>query len=57
MWVVSLLVFLSCSALNNACLVMDRKLVITTDHATNDPLIFAAGPLTKFSRRYRADQW
>lgn len=44
-------------AMNDACLVFDRRLVITADHATNDPLIFAAGPVTKFSRRYTADQW
>lgn len=44
-------------AMNDACLVFDKRLVITHDHATNDPLIYAAGPLTKFSRRYRADQW
>ena len=31
--------------------------MINTNHETNDPLIFAAGPLTKFSRRYRAEQW
>lgn len=44
-------------AMNDACLVFDRRLVISTNHATNDPLIYAAGPVTKFSRRYRADQW
>jgi len=44
-------------ALNDACLVMDRRLVINTAHETNDPLIFAAGPLTKYSRHYRAEQW
>lgn len=43
--------------MNDACLVFDRRLVISTNHVTNDPLIFAAGPITKFSRRYRADQW
>ena len=45
------------TAMNDACLVFDHWLVIDADHHTNDPLIFAAGPITKYSRRYRADQW
>ena len=46
-----------CAALNDSCLVFDNRLVISTDHSTNDPHILAAGPLTKYSRQYRADNW
>ncbi len=46
-----------CPALNDACLVFDSRLVITSDHCTNDPLILAAGPLTKYSRKYRVNNW
>eukprot|EP00731_Ephydatia_muelleri_P029454 Em0020g1098a len=42
-------------AINDACLVFDERLVISATNHTNDPCIFAAGPVTKFSRRYRAD--
>ena len=45
------------SAMNNAYLVFDSRLVISSNHCTNDPSIFAAGPLTKFSRKYRSDEW
>uniref|UniRef100_UPI00398F1531 cilia- and flagella-associated protein 61 n=1 Tax=Pristiophorus japonicus TaxID=55135 RepID=UPI00398F1531 len=45
------------NAINNACLVFDGKLVIDSTFRTNDVAIRAAGPLTKFSRRYYADQW
>ena len=31
--------------------------MISSTNRTNDPFIFAAGPLTKFSRHYRADSW
>ena len=44
-------------AVNGAYLVFDRRLVIDSDFQTNDPCIFAAGPLTKFSRRYHSEQW
>lgn len=44
-------------AISNACLVIDERVVVSTTNGTNDPFIFAAGPLTKFSRRYRADSW
>ncbi|XP_051867186.1 cilia- and flagella-associated protein 61 [Pristis pectinata] len=44
-------------AINNACLVFDGKLVIDSTFHTNDITIRAAGPLTKYSRRYYADQW
>lgn len=43
--------------MNNAYLVFDNRLVISTGHSINDPLIFAAGPLTKFSRKYRVGEW
>uniref|UniRef100_A0A8C1JAS9 Cilia and flagella associated protein 61 n=1 Tax=Cyprinus carpio TaxID=7962 RepID=A0A8C1JAS9_CYPCA len=44
-------------AINDACLVFDGRLVIDSSFHTNDPSIYAAGPLTKYSRRYHADQW
>uniref|UniRef100_A0A674BZT4 Cilia and flagella associated protein 61 n=1 Tax=Salmo trutta TaxID=8032 RepID=A0A674BZT4_SALTR len=43
--------------INDACLVYDGRLVIDTTFHTNDSTIRAAGPLTKFARRYHADQW
>ncbi|NXE96651.1 CFA61 protein, partial [Menura novaehollandiae] len=39
-------------AINDACLVFDGKLVIDAKFRTSDVSIRAAGPLTKFSRRY-----
>ncbi|KAM4694219.1 cilia- and flagella-associated protein 61 [Discoglossus pictus] len=44
-------------AINNACLVYDGRLVIDTTFHTNDVSIRAAGPLTKFSNRYYANEW
>ncbi|XP_048456872.1 cilia- and flagella-associated protein 61 [Rhincodon typus] len=44
-------------AINKACLVFDGKLVIDSTFHTNDITIRAAGSLTKYSRRYFADQW
>ena len=44
-------------AINDACLVYDGHLVIDSTFHTNDCSIRAAGPLTKFARRYHADQW
>ncbi|XP_028928234.1 cilia- and flagella-associated protein 61 isoform X2 [Ornithorhynchus anatinus] len=44
-------------ALNDACLVYDGRLVIDTNFHTNDVTIRAAGPLTKFSSRYYANEW
>ncbi|NXQ84020.1 CFA61 protein, partial [Nyctibius grandis] len=44
-------------AINDACLVFDGRLVIDTEFRTNDVSIRAAGPLTKFSRRYYAEEW
>ncbi|NWX48175.1 CFA61 protein, partial [Steatornis caripensis] len=44
-------------AVNDACLVFDGRLVIDTEFRTNDVSIRAAGPLTKYSRRYYVDEW
>uniref|UniRef100_A0A663EB95 Cilia and flagella associated protein 61 n=1 Tax=Aquila chrysaetos chrysaetos TaxID=223781 RepID=A0A663EB95_AQUCH len=44
-------------AINDACLVFDGRLVIDTKFHTNDVSIRAAGPLTKYSRRYCVDEW
>uniref|UniRef100_UPI003AB02D8A cilia- and flagella-associated protein 61-like n=1 Tax=Centroberyx gerrardi TaxID=166262 RepID=UPI003AB02D8A len=44
-------------SINAACLVFDGRLVIDASFHTNDSTIRAAGPLTKFSRRYYADRW
>ncbi|XP_010140683.1 PREDICTED: uncharacterized protein C20orf26 homolog, partial [Buceros rhinoceros silvestris] len=44
-------------AINDACLVFDGRLVIDTEFRTNDVSIRAAGPLTKYSRRYCVDEW
>ena len=41
-------------AVNHACLVFDHRLVVDTVFHTNDPNIFAAGSLTKYSRRYHS---
>lgn len=42
-------------AINHACLVFDHRLVVDTLFHTNDPNIFAAGPLTKYSRSYHSE--
>ncbi|XP_077972543.1 cilia- and flagella-associated protein 61-like [Styela clava] len=44
-------------SVNDACLVFDGRLVIDTNFCTNDPVIRAAGPLTKYARRYHAEDW
>lgn len=41
-------------AVNDACLVFDGKLVVNNRFQTNDERIYAAGPATKFSRKYYA---
>lgn len=42
-------------AINRAGLVFDGNLVIGPDCRTNDPYIYSAGTITKYSRRYYAD--
>ncbi|NXR25261.1 CFA61 protein, partial [Cinclus mexicanus] len=42
-------------AISDACLVLDGRVVIDARFHTNDTSIRAAGPLTKFSRRYFRD--
>ncbi|EDV28663.1 uncharacterized protein TRIADDRAFT_19305 [Trichoplax adhaerens] len=44
-------------AINDSCLVYDGRLVIDSSYRTNDPCIWAAGPMTKFARRYHAEAW
>ncbi|KAM5163800.1 cilia- and flagella-associated protein 61 [Mantella aurantiaca] len=44
-------------AINDACLVYDKRLVIDTTFHTNDFSIRAAGPLTKYSNKYYANEW
>ncbi|KAM6280954.1 LOW QUALITY PROTEIN: cilia- and flagella-associated protein 61 [Porphyrio hochstetteri] len=44
-------------AINDACLIFDGRLVIDSKFCTNDASIRAAGPLTKYSRRYCPDEW
>ena len=44
-------------AANDSCLVFDGRLSIDADFKTNDPRIRAAGPLTKYIRRYYADSF
>ncbi|NXA80728.1 CFA61 protein, partial [Thryothorus ludovicianus] len=43
-------------AISDACLVFDGRVVIDAKFCTNDASIRAAGPLTKFSRRYFRDE-
>lgn len=42
-------------AINRAGLVFDGNLVIDPDCRTNDSYIYAAGTITKYSRKYYAD--
>ncbi|OWF50418.1 cilia- and flagella-associated protein 61-like isoform X2 [Mizuhopecten yessoensis] len=44
-------------AINDACLVYDGKLVIDAAFHTNDVAIRGAGTLTKYQRKYHAEQW
>lgn len=41
-------------ALNDNSLVYDGGLVVDASFRTNDPAVFAAGPVTKFARRFRS---
>ena len=45
------------SAINQSSLVFDGRLVIDERNRTNDPTIYAGGPLTKFKRGYHRDDW
>ncbi len=40
-------------AINSNSLVYDGRLVVDHNFCTNDPSVYAAGVITKFSRRYR----
>merc|ERR1711935_532054 len=42
-------------AVNDSCLVFDGRLVVNNQFGTADSDIFAAGPFTKYSRKYRVD--
>ncbi|XP_075872010.1 cilia- and flagella-associated protein 61 isoform X2 [Nelusetta ayraudi] len=44
-------------SINDSFLVFDSRLVVDASFCTNDPAIFGAGPLTKFSCGYHADRW
>uniref|UniRef100_UPI00358F2852 cilia- and flagella-associated protein 61 n=1 Tax=Myxine glutinosa TaxID=7769 RepID=UPI00358F2852 len=44
-------------ALNDAGLVYNGGLVVDNCFRTNDPAVWAAGPLTTYARRYHAGQW
>lgn len=47
----------SFKAINKAHLLFDGRLIIDSTYHTNDSKIHAAGPLTKLSRCFYADQW
>ncbi|XP_070155568.1 cilia- and flagella-associated protein 61 [Polyergus mexicanus] len=44
-------------AFSRAGLVFDGLLVIDTEFRTNDPFIFAAGTMTKYSRKFHFESW
>ena len=45
------------TAINDACLVFDGRLVIDANFHTNDVAIRGVGPITKFQRSYHAEPW
>lgn len=45
------------SAFSRAGLVFDGLLVIDPECRTNDPSIFAAGTMTKYSRKFYSESW
>lgn len=52
----NLRIFILTVVLNNAGLVFDGRLVINESFETNDPFIYAAGPMTKYKRALYADR-
>ncbi|XP_014784216.1 cilia- and flagella-associated protein 61 [Octopus bimaculoides] len=44
-------------AINDACLIVDHKIVINNDFHTVDPNIWAAGTFTKYQRVLYSDNW
>uniref|UniRef100_A0A8C2Z8W1 CFAP61 dimerisation domain-containing protein n=1 Tax=Cyclopterus lumpus TaxID=8103 RepID=A0A8C2Z8W1_CYCLU len=44
-------------SINNSFLVFDSRLVVSASFHTSDPAVSGAGPLTKLSRCYYADEW
>lgn len=42
--------------MNDACLVLDKNLVINSQFSTNDSKIFAAGTCTRYARHYHTEQ-